>query len=122
MNRHEATSALYRIADKLEIETKGFDAMSAAAGKILRAAKKLNRLSEMECNGVPGPDGFMKWDEVDQAKADKTRDAAVCRVWEALGEAFSDCTLFAVENQGDPRGASVIIHTRGKEDRLASFY
>ena len=120
MTELETAKELYRIIDKLD--TFGRDIFKAAK-VIRRNAATLNRIGEMECNGVLGPDGFAKWDKNDQARADRRRTTAEKRIVEAIKGAILSpfCQRLEIEFQGDPRGAPVLISLDGQE-RFACFY
>ena len=124
MNRHEATSTLYRLIEIIGAPSYGFDVTSAAANEIRLAGKALRRIGESERNVVIVPDGSAKLDESDQNKADRQREKQERRVIQALASAFASNSLplLDVEFQSDQRGAPVIIHTKGRQDRLAVFY
>jgi hypothetical protein len=106
-------SYLYKVLDHYMLEgpSTGLGSlhkMATLAGIIYRGELRLQRIGERECNGVPGPDGYAKWDEADQAQADKERSAAIDRITSAfkglLGDDLNGGTL---EFQGDPRGCMV---------------
>ena len=103
---------MFKLCDVLDCgSNSGFRADCA---EIRRAAMRLSNIGERECNGVIGPDGFAKWDDADQAKADADRNRAEKRVNDALDRMFDAETRkrIVVEFQGDPRGPSVKIGTQ----------
>jgi len=94
-----------------------------ATAEIARHAVRLSAIGERECNGVMGPDGFMKWDEDDQKKADFEREGSERAVLDAFAEAMDTETLarLDIEFQGDPRGPSVIVHIQDGPRYVAAF-
>ena len=116
MNQHEATRQLFRIADRLEsagrATASGFDLYSDAARSIRLASKRLQRISESQCNGIERWDAkagrvLASWTESDDASADKRRDKAESAIAAAFASLFGDAV--AVTFQNDPRGAPVRI-------------
>lgn len=102
----------YRLLDALDVGSINAMTVSNHLDTFRSAAMRLSNIGERECNGVMGHDGFMKWDDADQAKADRERDAAEGRAI-AAREALFDAETFkrlSVEFQGDPRGPSIKVH------------
>lgn len=122
MKKEEIERELYSLMDQLQSD--GHHSAFAMSYEIGLACKRLHQISLRECNGVKGPDGNMKWDDSDQATADRTRKIAQNRVMQALHGALgvSGIKCIQVEFSADPRGAPVVVHTKGKQDRLATFY
>ncbi len=92
---------------------------------VLRAAaRRLGAIGVRECNGVIGPDGFAKWGEADQRKADTERDREEKRIRGTLRNAFlaSDFERLDIEFQGDPRGPAVYVHVKNGPQRVATFW
>ena len=123
MSKQATISELYRIVEKTDSCGTGYVDKSRAAKIIRRNAATLSTLAERECNGVIGHDGFPKWDDGDQARADKRRDTAETAIVDALKAAIPSPWFdrLTVEFQGDPRGAPVLVHIDGQE-RFACFY
>lgn len=80
----------------------GIVTMESDAEELIRLARRVHRIAENECNGVPDPKrpGENKWDDADQAKADKTLHRIKCRATE-IGDRYG-ATL--ARCGGDPRG------------------
>lgn len=121
MTEQESKDQLYRVIDAVGDNGEGMGVYRFHA--LRKAARYLDQISVRECNGVQGPDGHMKWDDQDQRRADKARTRWEERALDALRDVFgADLPQIDVEFQGDPRGPSIIIHTKGKQDRLAAFW
>lgn len=109
--------ALYRIGERLtDNETfaaAGFDDVLRAAKAILSASRRLQRISEQECNGIERYDAqarmrLASWTDADQASADKRRAKAENDAREAFASIFGDpVTHYAITFQGDPRGCPI---------------
>lgn len=121
MTKVEAEKEVFRIADRLDLTTAGnpFE----AAHEMRRVAMGLDALNVKECNGVRGPDGFMKWDEQDQAKADKRRENLTAQFKALMLQTFPADIEDKVkyEFQGDPRGPSVKVYALDGQ-QLATFW
>jgi hypothetical protein len=125
MKQQDALKQLYHVLEAFDGPSLGYNQNYMAAHEIRLAANRLNRIAERECNGIERiVDGIRQgtWTDADQAKADKERAAAEKKVQAALSKAMGDkFPSIAIEFQGDPRGCPVIIHTAGKQDRIAAF-
>ena len=87
-----------------------------------RAAFRLNSINESECNGVERWNPQLhrmlaEWNDSDQARADRLREKAENRVKAAMAVAYGPEweKVFALEFNGDPRGAPVNIHPANAE-------
>lgn len=117
---NEARKEYFRIADAIDAPYK--EGAAERIATIRRAAMRLDWIGIRECNGVTGLDGFAKWDDDDQAKADRHRQLAEQRAKNAFAEAFN-MTRLAIEFQGDPRGPSIIVWDSADTGRrLATFW
>lgn len=117
-------SEYYRLLDALDVGSPGWDTVNTSLHTFRNAAMRLSSIGERECNGVMGPDGFAKWDEADQAKADRDSEAAQRRAIAAL-EALFDAETFkrlAIEFQGDPRGPSITVSVVGGSQRILTAW
>ncbi len=122
MTKHETLEQIYRLAESVDMVS-GYLIKANAARIIRRNAATLNTLSERECNGVTGPDGYAKWDDGDQAKTDKRRITAKKAIRLAIKVLVPEPARnrLTVEFQGDPRGAPVSI-TLDDRERFVVFY
>ena len=114
----------FRFTDVLDVGVTNYATLRHHLTELRAAAMRLSNLSERECNGVVGPDGFAKWDDKDQASADKARDKAEKRALYALESLFDSETFqrVRVEFQPDPRGPSIILHVANGPQRVACFW
>jgi hypothetical protein len=122
ITKEELNRDILRLMHELDVV---FTAEARENVKALRqAGMTLSNISEMECNGVPGRDGHMKWDEADQQRADNRRAGAEKRAITALKDMFSAETFkrLHIEFQGDPRGPSIIVGIRGGTDRIVCVW
>ena len=119
---NEAKKEFYRLMDTLDagLTRETFEAIA----EIRKAAMRLSNLHERECNGVVGPDGFMKWDEEDQDRNDIAIERCKERVYKATSLAMDLESLgkVSIEIQSDPRGPSVIYHIKDGPQRVACFW
>jgi len=121
--------ALYRIGERLNdneaFAAAGFDDVLWAAKAILSASRRLQRISEQECNGIERWDNkarmrLASWTDADQASADKRSAKAQADAIAAFAAIFGDpVTHYAVTFQGDPRGAPIRFYL-GKADESRS--
>ena len=120
----EAQNEYYRLVNALGIGSPDWSAMREVPRELRLAAKALGRIGERECNGVIGPDGFAKWNEDDQAKADRERARYEKRIRDALERVFDVETFnrLNIEFQNDPRGPAVYIHIKNGPQRVATFW
>lgn len=128
MARHisydDAKRAFYKFTDVLDVGIANYSTARFHLTELRQAAMRLSNLSERECNGVIGPDGHAKWDDNDQAAADKARDKAEKRATDAL-QFLLDADAFKrteIEFQPDPRGPSIILHVKDGPQRVACFW
>lgn len=98
----EIYKVLMREAEKHDGPHPGIVTVESHAKELIRLARRAHKIAEMECNGVPDPKrpGENKWDDQDQARADKNLHRIKCRANE-IGERYG-ATLDRVG--GDPRG------------------
>lgn len=126
MTLNDANKQLYRVRESATglPERAGitFLTMIDAATVVRRGVMRLQRIAERECNGVQGPDGYAKWDDADQDKADKARERAESRIVAAFDTVFDMSRPEAprLEFQGDPRGAALRVYVDGRE--VAAFW
>ncbi|QXN71359.1 hypothetical protein RCPACIFIC_90 [Rhodobacter phage RcPacific] len=116
---HDLQESLFRAADRQGAT--GGDIFRAAP-ELRRAAFRLNSINESECNGVERWNPQLRrmlaeWNDSDQARADRLREKAENRVKAAMAVAFGAEweKFFAIEFNGDPRGAPVKIHSANAE-------
>lgn len=114
----------YRLTDLLDVGTINYEIVRDCLKTARISAMQLDRISIRECNGVRGPDGFMKWDDSDQAKADRDRTRCEKRVTDALSDLFDSETFkrIEIEFQSDPRGAPVYVHIKNGPQHIMSIY
>lgn len=112
---HVLQESLFRAADR----------HGATVGDIFRAAPelrlaafRLNSINESECNGIERWNPQLRrmlaeWNDSDQARADRLREKAENRVKAAMAVAYGPEweKFFALEFNGDPRGAPIKIHS-----------
>lgn len=126
MSRKEATQQATRLVASVDaaLDTSTAD-LATLADNLRAAARRLFRVSIDECNGVIGHDGFARWNEDDQAKADKKREAATHSVRASVENALgASAARVRLEFQGDPRGAMIVAHvadTQGERE-VARFW
>lgn len=124
INFDDAKRAFFHFTDVLDVGVANYSTLRFHLSELRAAAMRLSNLSEKECNGVIGPDGHAKWDDKDQAQADKARDRAEQRATRAI-ESLFDCEAFKrveIEFQPDPRGPSIILHVKDGPQRVACFW
>jgi hypothetical protein len=129
MNNHitliDARKSFFAMCDRLDLAP-NFALTASVIKQIRDCAMRLSSIAERECNGVNDPKhpGCQKWDDKDQAHADRVHANNERKILAALESVFdnADFSRLEIEFQGDPRGPSVIIHERGGMQRLASFW
>lgn len=116
---HDLQEALFHAADRQGVT--GGDIFRAAP-ELRRAAFRLNSINESECNGIERWNPQLRrmlaeWNNSDQARADRLMEKAENRVRAAMAVAFGAEweKFFAIEFNGDPRGAPVKIHSANAE-------
>lgn len=81
------------------------------AARLERISRGLQRISELECNGIPQWGGGARWEDKDQADADKRRARLMTQANEIAAS-----WGFDLRNQRDPRGAALyIVRADGSE-------
>lgn len=124
MTPTEAQKEYYRLCNTLDAGSPSATVTRYNVNELRLAARQLGAIGERECNGIIGPDGFAKWDDEDQDKADKARARHEKRIRNALAALFDAETFnrLDIEFQGDPRGPAAYVHVKGGPQRVATFW
>lgn len=100
------------------------------AKELRKAAAKLQREAEKQCNGIPYYDPaarqvLARWTDADEEKSEAAKAKARAAALDALRLVFGyHLPGLEVEFQADPRGAMVKVWPEGERDRgspLATF-
>ena len=100
--------SLWRIYDNYNLPS-GTMSVFDAAPQLVKASRALQRLNELECNGVyDWQTRQYRWNESDQLKADKKREKIDAKVSAIIAQLFGD--KIAIEFNHDPRGAPIKLY------------
>ena len=129
MTQREIQKAIYRFFERgIENPARvgGYAGVVEAARTLRLAAAALDRVNLSRCNGVSYYDSqlgrvMQKWDDADEAAAQRKEARHEKRAREAVAAMFGDAVSVAL--QGDPRGASVRLYVGAADDsRSADLY
>ena len=97
--------------------------MAQAAKDLRRHTMQLERVNLARCNGVKQPDGFMGFTSENEQQADRMERAAVTAIRNLIRDMLppEHDDRVAIEFQGDPRGAPVLVHV-GEREQVARFW
>lgn len=124
VSKADAMKEYYRLCDRLDVGSPSGVDTRAWMLEARQAAMHLSNIHVRECNGVIGADGFAKWDDADQAQADRESLAAANKALNAFSKLF-DAETYArlvIEFQGDPRGPSIIVSVRDGAQRVLTLW
>ena len=122
MTTHQAEKEAFRIADTFDTDIP--ENFRGYAHSVARRARTLGRIGERECNGVRDPaTGHQRWNDADQAMADRQRKSAEETVRAAFKAMYGSAyDRMVIEFQGDPRGPAIYVHVAGGMQRIATFW